>query len=165
MSEIESVPSEYGEWFISLKRQIRAAQQRAALAVNRELVQLYWNIGDNISTRYKQNGWGSKIIHRLADALKYEFPGMKVFSVTNLKYMRMLAESWSFEEISQAPLDQFLGLNPPWVRSGESPRCGRVCCGWRVAGRFARGHRWRIYPPRRREGFAPTPRVLFARRA
>lgn len=106
MSEIESVPSEYGEWFISLKRQIRAAQQRAALAVNRELVQLYWNIGDNISTRCKQNGWGSKIIHRLAEDLKYEFPDMKGFSVTNLKYMRMLAESWSFEEISQAPLDQ-----------------------------------------------------------
>ena len=106
MSKIETIPSEYGEWFISLKRQVYAAQQRAVLAANHELVQLYWNIGANISTRCKQNGWGSKIIHRLADDLKREFPDMKGFSVTNLKYMRMLAEAWSQEEISQAPLDQ-----------------------------------------------------------
>ena len=93
MSEIKSIPSEYREWFVSLKHQIHAVQQRAALAVNRELVQLYWNIGDSISTRCKQKEWGSKIIHRLSEDLKYEFPDMKGFSVTNLKYMRMLAES------------------------------------------------------------------------
>ena len=106
MSELAILPSEYGEWFISLKHQIRAAQQRAALAVNHELVQLYWNIGANISIRCKQQGWGSKIIHRLAEDLKREFPDMKGFSVTNLKYMRVLAETWRLDEISQAPLDQ-----------------------------------------------------------
>lgn len=106
MSSIEPITQEYSEWLISLKKQIHAAQQRAALAVNHELVRLYWNIGSDISYRCKTQGWGSKIIQQLADDLKREFPNMKGFSVTNLKYMRMLAESWSIEEISQAPLDQ-----------------------------------------------------------
>lgn len=106
MSSIEPITQEYSEWLISLKKQIHAAQQRAALAVNHELVRLYWNIGSDISYRCKTQGWGSKIIQQLADDLKREFPNMKGFSVTNLKYMRMLAESWSLEEISQAPLDQ-----------------------------------------------------------
>lgn len=106
MPSIEPITQEYSEWLISLKKQIHAAQQRAALAVNHELVRLYWNIGSDISYRCKTQGWGSKIIQQLADDLKREFPNMKGFSVTNLKYMRMLAESWSIEEISQAPLDQ-----------------------------------------------------------
>ena len=106
MSSTELIPQEYSEWLISLKKQIHAAQQRAALAVNHELVRLYWNIGSDISYRCKTQGWGSKIIQQLADDLKREFPNMKGFSVTNLKYMRMLAESWGLEEISQAPLDQ-----------------------------------------------------------
>ena len=106
MSSIEPILQEYSELLISLKKQIQAAQQRAALAVNHELVRLYWNIGSDISYRCKTQGWGSKIIQQLADDLKREFPNMKGFSVTNLKYMRMLAESWSIEEISQAPLDQ-----------------------------------------------------------
>ena len=106
MTEIEFSHSEYNEWLISLKQQIRSAQQRAALAVNHELVKLYWSIGADISKRVREQGWGSKIIHRLSADLKREFPDMKGFSVTNLKYMRMLAESWTPEEISQAPLDQ-----------------------------------------------------------
>ena len=93
MTEIEFSHSEYNEWLISLKQQIRSAQQRAALAVNHELVKLYWSIGADISKRVREQGWGSKIIHRLSADLKREFPDMKGFSVTNLKYMRMLAES------------------------------------------------------------------------
>lgn len=106
MTKLEAIPAGYSEWLISLKTQIHAAQQRAALAVNHELVQLYWRIGTDISSRCRQQGWGSKIIHRLANDLRREFPDMKGFSVTNLKYMRMLAESWTAEEIGQAPLDQ-----------------------------------------------------------
>ena len=106
MSSTELIHQEYSEWLISLKKQIHAAQQRAALAVNHELVRLYWNIGSDISYQCKTQGWGSKIIQQLANDLKREFPNMKGFSVTNLKYMRMLAESWGLEEISQAPLDQ-----------------------------------------------------------
>lgn len=106
MPKHDTMLSGYSEWLVSLKSQIRAAQQRAALAVNHELVQLYWRIGADISSRYRQQGWGSSIIQRLSNDLKREFPDMKGFSVTNLKYMRMLAESWSAEEIGQAPLDQ-----------------------------------------------------------
>ena len=78
MSEIESVPSEYGEWFISLKRQIRAAQQRAALAVNRELVQLYWNIGQSLLLHKNQYGWGAKVIKRISVFSQLLGHGMKL---------------------------------------------------------------------------------------
>lgn len=106
MSQIEPLHSEYNEWLTTLKLQIRTAQQRAVLAVNHELVRLYWSIGADITKQIREQGWGSKIIHRLSADLKREFPDMKGFSVTNLKYMRMLAEAWTLEEISQAPLDQ-----------------------------------------------------------
>lgn len=126
MSSIEPIPREYNEWLISLKRQIHAAQQRAALAVNHELVRLYWNIGSDISYRCKTQGWGSKIIQQLADDLKREFPNMKGFSVTNLKYMRMLAESWSLEEISQAPLDQLTWYHLITLQTKLSTKEGRL---------------------------------------
>lgn len=109
MSEIESVPSEYGEWFISLKRQIRAAQQRAALAVNRELVQLYWNIGQSILLHKNQYGWGAKVIKRISEDLRREFPEMKGFSARNLDYMCLFSASWTWDEITQEPLAQL-----PW---------------------------------------------------
>ncbi len=55
-----------------LKTQIRTAQVRAALAVNRELVLLYWGIGKEIMTRQVAEGWGTKVIDRLADDLRRE---------------------------------------------------------------------------------------------
>ncbi len=109
MSAIETIPSEYGEWFISLKRQIRSAQQRAALAVNHELVQLYWNIGQSILLHKNRYGWGAKVIKRISEDLRREFPEIKGFSVRNLDYMCLFAGSWTHDEIAQAPLAQL-----PW---------------------------------------------------
>lgn len=109
MSSIEPIPREYSEWLISLKRQIHAAQQRAALAVNHELVRLYWNIGNSIISRKKQYGWGGKVIKRVSEDLQKEFPKIKGFSVRNLDYMCLFASSWTWEEITQAPLAQL-----PW---------------------------------------------------
>ena len=109
MSELATIPSEYGEWFISLKHQIRAAQQRAALAVNHELVQLYWNIGRSILLNKTQHGWGAKVIKRISEDLRREFPEMKGFSARNLDYMCLFAASWTLAEITQAPLAQL-----PW---------------------------------------------------
>ena len=72
-------PSGYTEWLIELKQRIHTAQQRATLAVNRELVGLYWSIGSEILARQAEQGWGAKVIDRLAHDLRTAFPEMKCF--------------------------------------------------------------------------------------
>ncbi len=102
-------PSGYADWLAELKTRIHSAQQRAALAVNRELVQLYWQIGHDILERQAREGWGSKVIERLAHDLRTAFPDMKGFSRANLMYMRAFAESWPDESIVQQAVGQL-----PW---------------------------------------------------
>ena len=63
-------PEGYSDWLTDLKGRIHSAQQRATLAVNRELVLLYWQIGQDILTRQARQGWGSKVIERLAQDLR-----------------------------------------------------------------------------------------------
>ena len=89
----------YRQFLTDLKLRIRAAQTRAAFAVSRELVSLYWSIGRDILSRQQAEGWGAKIIDRLAHDLQNEFPGTEGFSPRNLKYMRSLAEAWPEPEI------------------------------------------------------------------
>ena len=105
----ELAPADYQQWLTSLKSRIQSAQQRAALAVNQELISLYWQIGNDILQRQQQQGWGSKVIDRLAQDLRQAFPDMKGFSVRNLKYMRRFAELWPDAEFVQQPAAQL-----PW---------------------------------------------------
>lgn len=91
---------------------IQNAQIRAAVAVNRELVLLYWQIGREILTRQQQQGWGAKVINRLAKDLQKSFPEMKGFSRTNLLYMRAFAEAYQDEQIIQQLAGQI-----PWFHN------------------------------------------------
>ncbi len=104
MSEL--LPLDYQEYLAQLKERIRSAQVKAALAVNRELVLLYWGIGRDILQRQAQQGWGTKVISQLAKDLKQEFPEMKGFSRTNLLYMRSFAGAYPDELIVQQPVAQ-----------------------------------------------------------
>jgi predicted nuclease of restriction endonuclease-like (RecB) superfamily len=88
------LPAGYAEFFASLKERIRSAQAKAAFSVNRELICLYWQIGNEILSRQENEGWGAKVIDRLSRDLMHEFPEMKGFSVRNLKYMRRFAKTW-----------------------------------------------------------------------
>jgi len=88
MEEITPSPQTYAALLAIIKERIQTAQVRAALAVNRELVLLYWAIGKEILARQKQEGWGTKVIERLAKDLRSAFPNMKGFSRTNLLYIR-----------------------------------------------------------------------------
>jgi predicted nuclease of restriction endonuclease-like (RecB) superfamily len=99
----------YSHFLHDLKTRILNARTRASLAVNRELVLLYWQIGRDILERQKHEGWGAKIIERLAKDLRAEFPDMKGFSRANLMYMRSFAEAWDSEEIVQRLVGQI-----PW---------------------------------------------------
>ncbi len=94
-------PEGYADWLADLKGRIHTAQQRATLAVNRELVLLYWQIGRDILARQAEQGWGAKVIERLAHDLRAAFPEMKGFSPRNLKYMRAFAEAWPDMEFVQ----------------------------------------------------------------
>ncbi len=102
-------PNGYNDWLYKLKKRINAAQQKASLAVNQEVVLLYWQIGHDILQSQKEQGWGAKVIERLANDLKIAFPDMKGFSIRNLKYMRSFAEEWIDTSIVQQLVAQI-----PW---------------------------------------------------
>ena len=102
-------PDGYAEWLVDLKSRIHSAQQRAVLAVNRELLLLYWQMGRDILARQAEQGWGAKVIERLAHDLRTAFPEMKGFSRANLMYMRAFAEAWPGAEIVQQAVGRL-----PW---------------------------------------------------
>ncbi|MFZ1085739.1 MAG: PDDEXK nuclease domain-containing protein [Terracidiphilus sp.] len=99
MANSLQIPVGYPELLQELKARIHAAQLRASFAVSRELVLLYWSIGREILTRQDVEGWGAKVVERLAHDLQTEFPGVEGFSPRNLKYMKSLAEAWPEPEI------------------------------------------------------------------
>jgi predicted nuclease of restriction endonuclease-like (RecB) superfamily len=105
-SPAPDLPDDYPEFIVSLKQRIRSAQVKAALSVNRELVLLYWQIGNDILTRQEREGWGAKVIDRLSSDLIHEFPEIKGFSVRNLKYMQKFARAWRHTAIVQELLAQ-----------------------------------------------------------
>jgi len=87
---IEIAEQSYGEFLAGVKSSIREARLRAGRAVNRELIALYWRIGEEIVQRQERHGWGRSVVERLAADLRVELPGVNGFSVQNLWYMRQL---------------------------------------------------------------------------
>src|SRR3954447_15725763 len=105
----ELVPKGYEAFLGELKERIQTAQLRASLAVNREMISLYWRIGTDILARQKEHGWGAKVIDRLSQDLRREIPNVEGFSPRNLKYMRAFAQAWPAE-----PIVQQLAAQIPW---------------------------------------------------
>ncbi len=105
----KSSPSDYRGLLSHLKSRIQTARVKAQLAVNRELVTLYWDIGQIIVKRQETEGWGKSVIDRLSRDLKDEFPEMTGFSPRNLKYMRKFAIAWPDQAIVQQTIAQI-----PW---------------------------------------------------
>ena len=106
MTRVTKLPSDYGRWIQSIKDRVRNAQFRALVAVNVELMLLYWDIGRAILDRQAAEGWGTKVVQRIATDLAAEFPGAKGFSLRNLKYMRAFAEAWPNREFVQQVVAQ-----------------------------------------------------------
>jgi predicted nuclease of restriction endonuclease-like (RecB) superfamily len=105
-------PRSYARLLGEIKERVQAARVRAGLAVNRELVLLYWHIGRRILEAQEYKGWGAKVVDRLAEDLSRTFPEMRGFSVRNLKYMRAFAEAWPDE-----PIVQQLAAQIPWFHN------------------------------------------------
>lgn len=102
----DKLPADYQAFLHTIKARVQQAQLHAVLAVNKELVLLYWHIGRGILERQQAQGWGAKVIDRLADDLHRAFPQMKGFSTRNLKYMRAFAEAYPQEQFVQEVLAQ-----------------------------------------------------------
>ncbi len=87
----------YKHFLHDLKTRIRSARTRAALSVNRELIMLYWQIGRDILKRQEHEGWGAKVIERLARDLRAELPDMKGVSPRNMLFRRAFTVAYPDE--------------------------------------------------------------------
>ncbi|WP_407687299.1 PDDEXK nuclease domain-containing protein [Mycobacterium sp. HUMS_1102779] len=103
------VPDWYPELLSAVANRVQVGRHRAVAAANQELVATYWGVGKEILARQDAEGWGARVIDRLACDLNERFPDTKGFSPRNLKYMRAFAAAWSEDAIVQAPLAQL-----PW---------------------------------------------------
>jgi len=88
MSITSHYNEEYKQWLTDLKTRIRQSQIKAAIKVNTELLHLYWDLGKDIVMRQMETTWGSGFLKQLSKDLKKEFPDLKGFSESNLKYCK-----------------------------------------------------------------------------
>jgi predicted nuclease of restriction endonuclease-like (RecB) superfamily len=88
-------PRSYDMFLEHIKKDIQDSQLRAAVSINKELIELYWRIGKMLSEKALSESWGSKTIERIAKDLASSFPNVNAFSHRNLKFMRQFADSYS----------------------------------------------------------------------
>lgn len=106
--------ADYKKFLTSLKTKISSAQIKGAIAVNKELIKLYWDIGKDIVEKQEQEGWGTKVLEKVAKDLQNEFPGIEGFSRRNMFIMR--AFYLAYEKVPQAvaQLDNLPIFSIPW---------------------------------------------------
>ena len=86
---------DYTNWLKDLKNKFRKTQLKAAVKVNSELLNFYWELGKEIVEKQKETKWGNKFLERLSKDLMSEFPDVKGFSLRNLKYIRQWYLFWN----------------------------------------------------------------------
>ncbi|MGE0824883.1 MAG: YhcG family protein [Candidatus Binatia bacterium] len=106
------MPSGYASLLRDIKQRIQQGRLQTVLAANSAMVLLYWDIGRTILERQGQEGWGAKVIDRLAADLRRAFPDMRGLSPRNLKYMRAFAAAWTDRSIVQQ-----LAAQIPWFHN------------------------------------------------
>jgi predicted nuclease of restriction endonuclease-like (RecB) superfamily len=115
-NQVDSVinTKDYISFLNDIKQDIRVSRVRAHLAVNKELILLYWRIGNGILERQKLLGWGSKVIEQLSQDLRAAFPEVGGFSKQNLWYMRQFATEYPGDTFIQQPIGEI-----PWGHNIE----------------------------------------------
>lgn len=111
---VTGLPGDYIAVLESLKARVRQAQAKAMLSVNRELIQLYWDIGRLIVGRQDFEGWGKGVVDRLAGDIRKAFPGIQGFSPLNV--WRMRAFYLAYRNLSQAVTENL----PPASKKPQS---------------------------------------------
>ena len=100
---------DYRAFIQDIKQRIQTSQIKAAVAVNQELLLLYWDLAERIVAKQRQSAWGEGFLLQMSRDLQAEFPGMKGFSKRNLELMRQWYQFWSVEStiarqlVSQIP--------------------------------------------------------------
>ncbi len=101
--------SEYKNWISELKSKIYAARRKIAYSINSQLLEMYWEIGKDISEKQERSKWGSKFIEQIALELKHEFPDIKGFSRRNIyaiiQWYRFYSTKYQFvpQSVAQVP--------------------------------------------------------------
>ncbi len=90
--------TEYINFLGDIKQRIRSAQYEAMKAVNKQRIQLYWDIGKMIVEKQEQLGWGKSVVEQLAKDLQAEFPGQSGWSARNLWLMKQFFETYRYNE-------------------------------------------------------------------
>lgn len=98
---ITNIPSGYVDFISEIKNKISHQFIQTRINASSDMINLYWHIGHEILQKQKSEGWGAKVIDRMAYDLKEAFPEMNGFSPRNLKYMRKFAEAWPDKELVQ----------------------------------------------------------------
>lgn len=106
---LSEMSDSYLDFIEAIKKEIQNQRLKVVLNANSSMICLYWNIGKAILQKQEEEGWGAKVIDRMAKDLKDAFPDMSGFSPRNIKYMRKFAECWSDFEIVQQVVAQI-----PW---------------------------------------------------
>ena len=103
MQGIQTISKEhdYFQFLVEIKDRIRKSQYEIAKTVNSEIIQLYWDIGRNITEKQQTLGWGKSIVETLSDDLQKEFPGMIGFGKSNLWSMAQFYAEYQGNEILQ----------------------------------------------------------------
>lgn len=107
---LKAQDKEYRELLEQIKGKVRSAQIKAAVSVNKELINLYWEIGKLICEKQAKAGWGDSVVEMLANDLRHEFPGMRGFSRSNLFAIR----KWHLFYASAGEKVQQLVGQLPW---------------------------------------------------
>ena len=106
------LPPDYANTVREMKQRIQEARVRTVQAANSALVLLYWDLGQLILERQEQEGWGARIIDRLASDLNETFPDMKGFSPRNLLFMRAFAEAFPGSSAGAVKVKQLVSQLP-----------------------------------------------------
>jgi predicted nuclease of restriction endonuclease-like (RecB) superfamily len=109
-------PTKYNDFIKQLKQKIQTSQIKASIRVNEELLKLYWDMAQMIIAKQKESSWGDSIIQKISRDLQEEFPNIKGFSVTNIKYMRNWYLFWNDSNRPQV-VDEIFKI--PWGHNRE----------------------------------------------
>lgn len=101
---------DYKAFIQEIKQQVQRAQIKAAIAINRELLQLYWELAERVVHKQQTAAWGDGFLMQMSKDLQAAFPDMKGFSLRNLKYIRQWYQFWSGTE----PIGQQAVAQIPW---------------------------------------------------
>ena len=97
----QNLPIDYKTTFVEIKKLVNSARYNSLRSVNKEMIKLYWSIGQTVFEKISSNKWGSKVVEQLSIDLKKEFPGINGFSESNILYMKTFYETYYKNEISQ----------------------------------------------------------------